>query len=200
MALTRLAINGYASVELNRVSFSKTGRVIADLPLAEAFDEDNRAEAGMLLAYDYAKGEVSFPVDADEALLGIHYTTEKEYYDHKTGLNTFSLKAGLPSKYSGRSTEFGPRLGILSVGERITTNCIAYEKVEGETGDFADDDALKAAVAAAGTTPVYGYACENGAIHLTLTAPTTEKVVLQVEKATTVPNGDYGVKLFVIKA
>lgn len=183
MAIKRMTINGFASLELNRVSAPIAGRVIADLDL-DGFVEgtDRPAENGMILAYNYATGKVTRPSGSD-ATLGLHYSTEKEYYTHEVGLNKFKLYEG----------GFKPRLLIPAVGDRFTTNAIAYDDAE-----FADDAELEAALEDIATTPLFGIPCTEGGIQVTATAG-TGSLILRVNKYTTVPNGDVGVKFDVIK-
>ena len=90
---------------------------------------------------------------------------------------------------------FVKTIGKLVVNDRFTTSTVAYDSAV-----FADVEAIAAAIEA-GT--VYGKACEvagyKGCIELTKTLP-TGKVVLKAIKATTIPNGDAGIKFAVIKA
>ena len=184
MAIKRLTIDGYGQIELNRVSFPITGKVIADLPLADSFTVSAPAENGMILNANYATGEVTLPTRTD-SILALHYSAEKEYDPNIAGLKQFKLVAG----------GFYPRLGILTIGDRFTTNTVCYD-----TDDFENDAAIKVAIADAGTIPLYGVVDTTGAIKLTPTLAGTEKVVLQVIKNTTMPDGSYGVKFVVVKA
>lgn len=100
--------------------------------------------------------------------------------------------------YALRGTEdFLPRLGYLSVGDKFTTNTVCYD-----TATFSDETALKAAVASASASAVYGGVCADstagGAILLSTAMPTLGPV-LKVVKGTTVPDGTYGIKFQVIK-
>lgn len=183
MAIKRMTINGFASLELNRASAPISGRVIADLDL-DGFVEgtNDPAENGMILAYNYATGKVTLPSGSDETF-GLHYSTEKEYYTHEVGLNKFKLFEG----------GFKPRLLIPAVGDRYTTNAIAYDDTE-----FVTEAALETALEGIATTPLFGVPCANGGIKVTATAG-TGSLILRVAKYTTVPNGDVGVKFDVIK-
>lgn len=196
MSIERLTIDGYAVLELNRVSFPITGRVVADVPLKSTFTAQAPAENGMILAVDYVANEVALPSGANDArVLGLHYSPEKEYDPNLSGLNQFKLVAEATNKYQNVAQGFYPRLGILSVGEKFTSNCIAYD-----TADFLSNDAALAALAAYKTTAVYATAGSTGAILLDTTIPSTASVALQVIGITTLPNGDYGVKFVVVKA
>lgn len=183
MAIQRLVIDGYGQIELNRVTFPITGKVIADLPLDSSFDGSPYAENGMILAVNYATGKVTLPSGTDK-ILGIHYSPEKEYDPNLAGLKNFKLAYG----------NFYPRIGLPSVGDRFTTNTVCYSDAE-----FATETLLKAAVAAAGTTALYGIPDTTGAIKLTATLG-TPTIGFQVAGATTMPDGSYGVKLVTIVA
>ena len=195
MSVKKLTIDGYAVLELNRVSFPITGRVVADLPLSADFTNATPAENGMILAVDYAKGEVDLPTGATDArVLALHFSPEKEYDPNLSGLNKFKLTARQTNAYQGSAQGFDPRLGILSVGEKFTTNCISYD-----TADYATEAAVVAALEACGTTPVYGTASADGRILLD-TAIGSATVAVQAVKTTTLPNGDFGVQFVVVKA
>ncbi len=194
MAINRVTIDGYASLELNRVSFPITGRVVADLPLNAAFNAATPAENGMILAINYATGEVVFPTGTDE-MLGLHFSPEKEYDPSLPGLKNFKLTAEASNRWQGSSQGFRPRLGLLSVGERFTTNCLCYN-----TSTFGNNAIALAAFANYATTPLYGYADTSGAILVTTSAPSSEILALRVIDYTTVPNGDVGLKFTVVVA
>lgn len=183
MGIKRLTIDGYASLELNRVAFNITGRVVADLPLNSAFGASLPAENGMILGVDYAGDEITLP---GTGTVGIHFSTEKEYDPQASGLKNFKLLAG--GEY--------PRIGLLSVGDRFTTNAICYN-----TAVFANNAVALGAFANLATTPLYGYPeATTGAIEVTSVAPSTQKTALQVIEYTTVPNGDVGLKFVVVAA
>ena len=195
MAINRITIDGYAQVELNRVSFPITGRVIADLPLNSSFNVAAPAENGMILAVDYATGEVKLPTGpSGDAIYALHYSPEKEYDPNLAGLNQFKLLASATNTYQFSKQGFNPRLGILSVGERFTTNCLCYN-----TGVFANNALALEALANCATTPVYGVPNALGAIEVTTTLG-TPTVGLQAIEKTTMANGDIGVKFVVIVA
>jgi hypothetical protein len=196
MGINRLTIDGYASLELNRVTFPITGRVIADLPLNAAFNTATPAENGMILAVDYVGGKVNFPAGpSGDAILALHYSPEKEYDPNNTGLNTFKLTAEATNSRQYSAQGLRPRLGLLSVGEKFTTNAICYD-----TSDYTNNAGALAALTSCATTPVYGIASTSGAIQIHPTLAGTETIVLQVVKKTTMPNGDVGVQFVVTKA
>ena len=180
---TRLVANANGVLEKNAVTYPRTGNIMAMYPLDESV---TKAENGMLLGVNYAKGVIEYPSTSADAIM-ILDSAEKEYDVNVVGLDQHYL-----------SPEYGymPRLGKLEVNDRFTTSTVAYDNAV-----FADVDAIAATVEAG--TAVYGKPCEvagfKGCIELTRTAP-TGKVGLKVVKVTTIPNGDAGIKFAVIKA
>ena len=178
----RLVENANGVLEKNNVEYPRTGNIMAMYPLAA---EVEKAENGMLLGVNYAKGEIVYPSATADAIM-ILDTAEKEYDANV---------AGLDQHYITPNYGYMPRLGKLVVNDRFTTSTVAFDSAV-----FADVEAIAAAIEA-GT--VYGKPCEiagyKGCIELTKTLP-TGKVVLKAIKATTIPNGDAGIKFAVIKA
>lgn len=171
MGLKRLVIDGFGQIELNQVAFRRDGRIEAQAKIADGIDY---LENGMLLAIDPVARTVGKPT-ANEGLVALHYSTEHMYDERAKALKNWKLDKG----------SFLPRLGYLSAGDKFTTNCIAYDD-----GEYASEDALKTALKEG---VVYGQPCELGAIQLTGTKP-TGVICLQVVKATTMPDGTFGVK------
>ena len=176
MALQRFTIDGFGQIEPNNVTFTRDGRVEAQCALAS---EDFVAENGMLLAVDVANMTVKAPGASETLPIALHYSTEKNYNQFTPGLKNFRL-----TKKDG----YYPRMGYLTIGEVFTTNCLCYDIT-----DFTNDAALKTAVAAAGTTALYGGISTLGAIKIGKTKPTVGPV-LKVAKATTMPDGQYAVE------
>lgn len=178
----RLVENANGVLEKNNVEYPRTGNIMAMYPLDESVV---KAENGMLLGVNYAKGVIEYPSTSADAIM-ILDTAEKEY-----DVNV----AGLDQHYITPAYGYMPRLGKLVVNDRFTTSTVAYDSAV-----FADEAAIAAAIEA-GT--VYGKPCEvtgyKGCIELTKTAP-TGKVGLKAVKFTTIPNGDAGIKFAVIKA
>ena len=180
MAFKRFEIRKFASYEHNHMSYPETGRVFAQLPLADEF-VDMPAENGEWLVYDYAAGCVRRPTSADEVVM-IHFSSEKEYDPRNYGLENFSLKPG----------GFYPRLGALLPGDLYTTNCFGYDD-----GEFADNDAVIAALEDIANTPLF-LVVEPGQAPK-LTATESGSTVAQVVKFYTVPNGEPGIKVMFTK-
>lgn len=197
MSINRLAITGYSTLELNRVSFPITGRVVADLPLNASFNTAAPAENGMILAVNFAAGEVRLPTGpSGDEVYALHFSPEREYDPSISGLNKFKLIAQTPNTRQYSAQGFYPRLGILSVAEKFTTNCLCYDTLA-----FANNTVALAALTDFGNTaaPVYGVPSTSGAIQLVKVLG-TPGIGLKAIKFTTMPDGDVGVKFAVIIA
>ena len=165
--------NEYGQVELNQVAFRRDGRLIAQYALDTTIN--NYVENGMILAIDYVNKTIKYPTAGQKTEIALNYTTEHMYDERLAGgLKHFKLD----------KDTFCPRLGILSTGDRFTTNAVDYN-----TTDFATVDALKSAIA--GGTPVYGTASANGYIAVTKTAT---NAVLRAIEFTTMPDGSPAIK------
>ena len=176
----------YASLELNQVAFPKTGMVVSQLPLDNTFTAAAPCENGMWVVADKAAGEISAPAAVDDALIGIVYTTEKEYDPYHYGLQTFGRKVA--GDY--------PRVGLLGVGDTVTTNCLQYD-----TSDFANDAALDTALKAIDTTPLYvGIAAGSAVPQILKAADLPEAgIYAKIVKYYTMPNGEKGVKYQIVR-
>lgn len=184
MAINRLAISGYGQLELNQVAFPRDGRVEAQCKLDATDFATVPAENGMILAVNAVARTIELMDAAKPFPLALVYSAEALYNDAKMGLKHFAneLDGALP------------RLGYLAVGDKFTTNTICYDTLK-----FADDEALKTAVAAVGTTPLYGVPTASGAIQIVDAIPATG-MALEVVKPFTMPDGQYAVQLKVVKA
>lgn len=183
----------YASLELNQVAFPKTGMVVSQTPLGEAFTKAAPCENGMWVVGDKAAGAINPPTAATSAPIGIVYTTEKEYDREHYGLQRFGRK--IAGDY--------PRVGLLGVGDTVTTNCLQYD-----TANFANDAALDAALKAIGTTPLYVAihpVGQNETVSAANAIPEIVKAAPQsgiygkIVKYYTIPNGGKGVKYQIIR-
>ena len=187
MAVTRIACDGYAQLELNQVAFRRDGRIEAQSKLkaydastaTDGFDAAHPAENGMLLVFNAPKREISKPTAATDKVL-LNYTTEHMYDERTPGLKNFCLVPGT----------FLPRLGYLATGDKYTTNCVAFD-----SDDIADEDAFWTAVAACDTTPLYACPCAEG-VHLVSDDDTN--AIAQVVKADTMPDGQKAVQFIVL--
>ena len=180
----------YATLELNQVAFPKTGMVVSQTPLSDEFTLNAPCENGMWVVGDKAAGVIKMPASAASKPIGIVYTAEKEYDDYHYGLQYFGRK--IAGDY--------PRVGLLGIGDTVTTNCLQYDE-----DDFATETALDTYLSGdLSTAPAY----------VIITSDTdAPKAVPQLVKALpngytgiygrvvkyyTVPNGEKGVKYQII--
>ena len=193
----------YASLELNQVAFPKTGMVVSQTPLGEAFTADAPCENGMWVVGDKAAGAINPPEAATDAPIGIVYTTEKEYDMMHYGLQRFGRK--IAGDY--------PRVGLLGVGDTVTTNCLQYddtvfEAVTTTGSEKTSEEVLLDALKAIDTTPLYvaikavgnnETATANNAVpQIVKSAPQTG-IYGKIVKFYTIPNGGLGVKYQIIR-
>ena len=176
--MARLTIDGYGQLEINNCAFRRDGRVEAQCkPDATAFSSVP-VENGMILAVDAASRIVK-PATDTSLPVALVYTAEHLYDERHPGLKNFKTEA---------KDDFLPRLGYLAVGDKFTTNTICYN-----TSAYANESALKSAIAGAASTPVYGSVESNGCIAVVSQRPASG-VALRVVKGTTMPDGTYGVQ------
>jgi hypothetical protein len=121
--MATLKRNGHGQIELTRVSFTKDGNIEAQCFATE--DMDN----GAIVVVNKAAKEVSVAKDFTKGLLGVNYTTEKNYNQFEPGRKHFQVKAG----------EY-PRVGYLKTGDVFTTNVMISDSKE---GTVIADDAVK---------------------------------------------------------
>lgn len=181
MANKRFTIDGYGQIELNQVAFRRDGRIEAQCQLDATDFATAVAENGMLLAVDRTNRTIKFPDDNGILPIGLNYTSEHMYDERKPGLKNYFTKRG----------EILPRIGLLAVGDKWTSNCLSYDSIE-----FATDAALKTALAAYKTTVIYGgMNTTDGTIKISNTKPTDGPVLLVVDGNTTMPDGTFGIML-----
>lgn len=190
MAIEKLAKDGYGQIELNQVSFRRTGRIEAQcrLDLSEFPKEGTAvAENGMLFSIDSVKRSLKKATTelAATTVIGLNYSAEHLYDERHLSLKDFCLTGG---------ENFLPRLGILDAYDKFTTNTICFE-----TGTYANLDAVADKLKA--STPVYAGIASDGSGYWELfeAAPTAGPVGRVVE-VTTMPDGQPAVKIQIIKA
>lgn len=170
----------YGVVEMNFATWTRNGRVPSQLPLSDDFTEQAPCENGMWLVYDELAKEVRKPTAVTENM-AIVYSSEKDYgMIGQRGLGYFCQVEG---DY--------PRMGRPSVGDKYTTNTI-------DLGSYANVAAVATAVNA-GTT-VYVIPDTTGVPKLSSSDSATATLAGKVVKVYTVPNGDVGFKIEIIRA
>ena len=184
--------NLYASLELNQVAFPKTGMVVSQTPLGPKFVKSGVTgcygvcENGMWVVADKSKGVIDAPAATTDSPIGIVYTTEKEYDMMHYGLQRFGRKVA--GDY--------PRVGILGLGDTVTTNCLQYD-----TTNFANDAALDTYLAGDLTTaPAYVVVKAGSPIPEIVKALPQNYAGLygKIVKYYTIPNGGKGVKYQIV--
>ena len=185
----------YASIELNQVAFPKTGMVVSQTPLGEAFTADAPCENGMWVVGDKAAGAINPPAAATDGLIGVVYTTEKEYDREHYGLQRLGRK--IKGDY--------PRIGLFGVGDTITTNCLQYS-----TDNFANEAALWAALEEDLSDPENALYVVPGvntdiadesakAVPEIVKAAPQAGIYAKIVKYYTIPNGGKGVKYQIVR-
>ena len=184
----------YATLELNQVAFPKTGMVVSQTPLSEEFTIDAPCENGMWVVGDKAAGVIAAPAAATDKPIGIVYTAEKEYDDYHYGLARFGRK--IAGDY--------PRVGLLGIGDTVTTNCLQYDAGQGAA--FADFNALDTYLSGdlSGTNKAYviipsGQDDVKCVPQIVKSLPSGYAGIYgRIVKYYTVPNGEKGVKYQII--
>ena len=193
MAIVRMIIDGYGQLELNQVAFRRDGRIEAQCRLDETDFATDPCENGMILAVDNVNKVVKLPgAGIEDYPLALVYTTEHMYDERAVALKDFKLTI---------EDGFYPRLGYLSVGDKITTNTICYD--DGEFTAPAGgtvEDAIADAYENITTTPLYGKVDASGVIQVTATKPDTGLALLAINGpgVPTMPDGQLGFKFQVI--
>lgn len=193
-----LAKNGYGQVEPNRLNAQRTGRIIADVPVAVAdfVAAGEVIQNGMFLTYNPAgdietnlkKGTLDLPEVGGSALTGLVMSEIKLYHDSQSNKD-FALTTSKHTLLSGvNQTPYRdvrenahntviPRMYFLEVGDVFTTNLVDVE------------------------SPALGQVLTPGAEgFLVADAEGSGAIQLQVVQNNTLPDGQRAVKLAVIKA
>lgn len=183
----------YATLELNQVAFPKTGMVVSQVPLGTEFTLNAPCENGMWVVADKARGFIGAPTATINSPIGIVYTAEKEYDTMHYGLQTFGRK--IAGDY--------PRVGILGLGDTVTTNCLQYDDTEFQAVTSGDnqktaEEALIDALKAIETTPLYVVPVVGSAVPKITATPPQSGIYAKVVKFYTVPNGERGVKYQIV--
>ena len=196
MGMNRFPLEQYATLELNQVAFPKTGMVVSQTPLGAKFTTDSSVtgaygvcENGMWVVADKAAGVIDAPAAVTDKPIGIVYTAEKEYDIFHYGLKTFGRKVA--GDY--------PRVGILGIGDTVTTNCLQYN-----TDNFANDAALdtylKGDLTAASTAAYVIIKAGSPIPEIVKSLPQNYAGAYgRIVKYYTVPNGEKGVKYQMIR-
>lgn len=186
MATKRLVIDGYGQIELNNCAFRRDGRIEAQLPLNSAtFSNTVPCENGMILAINSVGKKIDKPAidkaNPSATMLGLVYTSEHMYDERKNGLKDFCTYP---------TDDFYPRLGYLAVGDKFTENCISYSLT-----DYATEALFITALKACATTKLYCYPTADGSTQIRSATTAGDIPYGTVIAATTMPDGQLGVKI-----
>lgn len=193
MAL-KLIEQGYGQLELNLVSFPRTGNIVAQYragkTFTEAKGEAKYLENGMLLAVDGKNRCVEKAAPAPGMIYALNYSTEHMYDERTYRLADFKLNP---------TDDFYPRLGYLSIGDKFTTNCVCYEtaKKVGEAWTELKETFVE--------NEIIGVPSAEGYIELKVVSEEDSTMpeagsVLRVIEFTTMPDGQNAVKFEVVRA
>lgn len=189
MAQKRYTIDGYGQVELNNVAFRRDGRIEAQCALNGTAFANKNCENGMLLVIDNITRTIKLhSSSASNEVIGLVYSAEHEGNDTKKGLKNFKLAVG----------DVLPRLGLLAVGDKFTTNCVSYDPAVDSTWttDAKFEESLtKTALA---TTPIYGGVSADGSILVSATAPQSGIILKVVQNISSMPDGQFGIQFQVV--
>ena len=178
--MAKFPVKKYAALEMNRARYLAQGNVVSQTPLAAEFTEENPCENGMWVCANKANGEIR-TLKGEGEMVGIVYTTEKEWGRYEYGLNLHHDVAG---DY--------PRVGIIDLGDTFTSNCF-------DMGDFDNVEAVETAMKTLDKTPLYVVpVVGNGRPKLTAATPVSGAYA-QVIKYTTMPNGEKAIKYQVVR-
>ena len=191
--------NGYGQVEPNQLSAQKTGQIYASLPLDSSV---NVLQNGEFMFYDYKTGTVTADATVGEPMLVFNeiklyepywQTSYKDFAMIRVGDNYVtsrkateaygdgSTNVGAPdanhTEYGYRMDGIAPRLLKTNVGDIYTTNMVKTG-VEYNVGDLL--------------TPVKDATSNTLVLE---TAAGSEKMLWQVAKVYTMPDGQPGLKL-----
>ena len=171
--------------------------VVSQMPLGSAFTKDAPCENGMWVVADKAVGTINAPSATIAAPIGVVYTAEKEYDPYHYGLKTFGRK--IAGDY--------PRVGLLDIGDTMTSNCFQYDDTESgfaATAASGDDPAktaeenMLATVANFASTAVYVAPVTGSPIPKLTKSKPASGVYGKVVKFYTMPNGERGIKYQIV--
>lgn len=178
--MARFGIEKYGTVEINNVASTVTRQIEAQTKVKEGIDY---LENGMIVFIDRLSDEITFEKKSGPYL---HFSTVRYYEAGSRGSNHFRFEVNENIKEL-------PRLFKLTEGDMFHTNVLKYE-----TSEFADDAALKEALA--GGKRVYAYVDgTDGVLSATKTAKSNETCEFIIELST-MPDDTEGFKVLVNKA
>ena len=161
---------GYGQVEPNHLAGQKSGMIFAQLPVANSIDT---VQNGMFMKYDVAAGEINLNGNGEYMLV----YSEVKLYDPRETHKDFAL-----TKAQSVDGKIYPRLIGTFPGDIITTNLVDMTTAKGTRA--------KKLLQVDSTT---GFLKE-------VTSSASEDLALwQVVKETTMPDGQYALKIVKVR-
>lgn len=169
-----LSKNGYGQVEFNKVTSQVTKDIISKLPASNTI---NAVEMGMFLVPDYTNGVLTLPA-ADGAAAYIVNNELKNYEPYKTRKD-FRL---VPTAGNAHvlAQDMYPRCYKLTVGDIFHTNLLDGFSSNSNVGDLFS-------------------VATDGILHAESNIENAS-LAFQVEKVSTMPDGQLAAKLVCVKA
>ena len=167
---------GYGQVEPNHLSAQRTAQIYAQLPLAE---DITSVENGSFLKYDYVKGVADTSTENTTGEYLLVFNEVKIYDPARKGYKDYVMKSD-PESTMGAAV---PRLFKTNDGDIFTTNLVDFTTEEGSRVG-------KLLVPKVGSEAPY----DKVAV-LTESTPAAGDIVFAVVKETTMPDGQYAVKV-----
>ena len=161
---------GYGQVEPNHLAGQKSGMIFAQLPVKK---EITTVQNGMFMKYDVAAGEINLDGNGEYMLV----YSEVKLYDPRETYKDFVL-----TKDQSVDGKIYPRLIGTFPGDIITTNLVDVTTAKGSLAKkFLQVDST------------------TGILKEVASSPVEELALWQVVKETTMPDGQYALKIVKVR-
>ena len=161
---------GYGQVEPNHLAGQKSGMIFAQLPVKK---EITTVQNGMFMKYDVAAGEINLDGNGEYMLV----YSEVKLYDPRETYKDFAL-----TKAQSVDGKIYPRLIGTFPGDIITTNLVDVTTAKGSLAKkFLQVDST------------------TGFLKEVSDSPKEELALWQVVKETTMPDGQYALKIVKVR-
>ena len=161
---------GYGQVEPNHLAGQKSGMIFAQLPVKK---EITTVQNGMFMKYDVAAGEINLNGNGEYMLV----YSEVKLYDPRETYKDFVL-----TKDQSVDGKIYPRLIGTFPGDIITTNLVDVTTAKGSLAKkFLQVDST------------------TGILKEVASSPVEELALWQVVKETTMPDGQYALKIVKVR-
>lgn len=161
---------GYGQVEPNHLAGQKSGMIFAQLPVANSIDT---VQNGMFMKYDVAAGEINLDGNGEYMLV----YSEVKLYDPRETYKDFVL-----TKDQSVDGKIYPRLIGTFPGDIITTNLVDVTTAKGSLAKkFLQVDS------------------DTGILKEVTSSASEDLALWQVVKETTMPDGQYALKIVKVR-